>query len=685
MNELDFSQRTEKVSAELLQRVPHNIDNPSIIAEISKKDYLICGQNYSFYVDNTGKTKQINEKLYTAKYIPELDMVIGITIGLSRVTFLNNLPGFPSACEPIRTKINFINQIEYRDHKLVLGGSGVDIYEVTIKKVHFDAMHPIIELKLIASFTDNLYGSQYGKVYVDFNASKILVPKESALIQYSFDGSIVNQIKTFSPMIMRTTAMQEITGKPPKGSELFKKFLATDSHGTIRIWNSSGIANHIRRVPNEIFIYSEFVDNENALLVSEDDTIYVFNTKSEVITEVMKCKNEILSVTLLNNPSRIAIVHHATFDVFTLNVPWKFFMKLLLPITQMIPSGDNFIYLDDCGSVAMIDIKTKEPAKYIPLTSQNKVQKIFVDGNDIFYLFNNNKMQKVDQTSQATTDYSYEVLFFGISPDKRRKAIITTQNELVVLDSQMLSITGKTRIGSGSILDMQVLDHCIIVFQKTQILFISDTMGVKIEQINEIAYVSHSEDKFCLLHKNGQLTICDSNKLTVLCTTRCGKDVSMINLQDDYFIIIKENGVIFVGRLGCKIVELRFSFKVIGAIILGTSEDLLVSSDKFIAIVYKEERYHWMTKQNVEGYKLFQSETSELPKLALQEVHPPRDLSTSVRKGAAFRTRRPIKMSATARDIQKISLKLLFQESRAMNKSEEKLGLSQLPDLKQPH
>ena len=708
MVEVDFSFRTEKIGLELLMRAPQREDKPTAVAALSKNDFYVCAPNGSIYLDNKGRTSHIPYKLYTVKYIRELDLLIGITAGLPQIVFLNNLPGFKMIGEGFRTKISYVNQIEYHNHKLVIIGSGFDIYDVVIKKMILDVTEPIIELNLVYTTAKSIYGSKFSKGYVDFLNQRIFIPISTGFVLYDFEGNILRQSTTFTPLIIGTSAMiltkEEIQKTKQKaGMDMFYKFIATDSLGRIRVWNKTEIIKNTTVLPNEIFLMSEFIDEENAILITEKNNIYIYNTKANTLTELMRCKNQIYAVSIAHNPDRIVLVFNSVIEIYEIIVPWKYWTKQPLPVKQFIGIStqyekdnefDVLQYLDSNSSIKTLRLENHKLITTVCASakSYSVVDHVYKDNNIYYFHFQDNTFEQFDEKTNEHKVFNLQIKYFAITPTKERIVFYTTFNELIFYDyNDRNKMMGKIKLTQENIIGMLARDREVLLFATDEIIFINySSLGIKSRPINEALLVTCDENKFGIVYKDGSFNLVDSYTLNILCSFRCGKNIKSLILQNDYFILIADNNQIYLGREGCNVLEIQLSFPIYSAMILYPSEDLYISSDKFICYFKKEDSYEWMIKKEVKTRPLFEKQEEKFkpkPPDVIRSYKPkPPDYAQqqTSRRGGSFRPRRTQQTGRTQqKECNKVSIRSLLQEVKMMriNQSQEVLPVSQLPEL----
>ena len=708
MTEVDFSFRTEKIGLELLMRAPHREEKPTAVAALSKNDFYVCAPNGSIYLDSKGRTSAIPYRLYTVKYVSELDLLIGITAGLPQIVFLNNLPGFKMIGEGFRTKISYINQIEYHNRKLIVLGSGFDIYDVTIKKMILDVTQPKIELNLVYTTAKSIYGSRFSKAFVDFTNERIFVPMSSGFTLYDFEGNILRQTSNFSPMIISTSAMiptkEEVQKTKQKaGMDMFYKYVATDSLGRIRVWNKTEMVKNSTMLPNELFLMCDFLDEDNVLLITEKNNIYVYNTKANTLTEIMRCKNQIYAVSVVHNPERIVLVFGSIIEVYEILIPWKYWTKQPVGVKQFIGvSKENeneneyevLQYLDINNGIKTLKLPNHKLIKTFCASAKSHtlVDRVYKDNNLYYYHFQDDTFEKYDDKTDEHMIMNIPVKYFAIPPNKDKIILYTSYNELILYDYHNRDrMIGKTKIAQKNILGMQALDKEVLLFAVDQIIFVSyANLGIRSKTIRDALFVSCDDNKFGIVYKDGSFMLVDSCTLNILCTFRCGKNITSLILQKDYFILITNENQIYLGREGCNILEIQLSFPIFTAMILYPSEDLYISSEKFICYIKKEDSYDWMIKKEVKARPLFETQEEKFaPKqpevMRSYKPRPPdyRPQQTPRRNGSYMPRRSQKSARQSQRDCNKVSIRSLLQEVKMMkiNQSQEVLPVSQLPEL----
>lgn len=685
--EVALSSFVEKVGLQEVFRRPYRIDKPAIVAELPNNEFLICNQSFTVYMNQKGFMKNTSLNLYTCKYIPELDLIIGITNGVPQILFINNATECKVLNEPVRTEASYVNQIEYRDRTLIVCGSGFDIFSIDIKRVFFDPSHPNVTVKKIFSTHENIYGSLFEKIYIDFDRKRLLVPIGYGYTLFSFTGEIIKKSDSLSPVKIRTTAYFPFTGEIiaseiASAKNIFKKFVVTDHVGTIRVWDYLEKKILEYQMTNQVIMFSEFVDKKNLIIVTESFEVFMFNLKMQILTKLLDAQGQILGISIFRNPLRLCLLYLNRIEMYFIYNPLDYYCASIEAQKSIISAENDLFCSKSINGVFTFYPKNDEVPQNIISRNNAKVRDIVYDTDSrIFFIFENNQVEIYDKTKSLTEPsgtLGFEALYINISTNKSKIYILSPYNEIILLDYSNLSIIKKLRINKDNYISLNSSSTEILVFTKSSIISVNNaTLTIKKNPINEIVYITSDKQYVAIFYKNNNFHIIDFEKWQIVSTFRCTKHVKSISMQNGFFVLILEDNQIIVGRPAKIAQTFSFQFEIYSAAVIGDDKLLVLSGPGFLGSINLKDHYSFLLEQQdekpLEGKPFFQikepEKVVEMPQEGVSTSPQIRELPRSPRRSGRFKINEPqfAQASTPRRVIHTVSLKSMFEEMRSQS------------------
>ncbi|EAX86402.1 hypothetical protein TVAG_227400 [Trichomonas vaginalis G3] len=704
--EVSLSSQVEKIGLQEVFRRTFRIDKPAVVAELPNNEFIICSLGSAVFVSQRGSMKTIPLSLYTCKYIPEHDLVIGITNGVPQIIFFQGSPDFKPLTEPIRVHSPYINQIEYHERILVVAGSGFDIFSVDLKRLYFDPSHPIVTLKQLVYVKDNIYGSLFDKLYIDFYRKRILVPLGYGYSLYSFSGEIIKKNESLFPSKIRTSAYFPFTGEITasevgSAKNIFKKFIITDYLGNIRAWDYLEKKIFEYALGNKVVMFSEFIDKKNLILITENFEVFIFNLKMQVLTKLLDSQGQILGISIYKNPLRLCLLYLSNVQIYNIYNPLEYYASSLEPQVRIMLTQNDLFCTRSSNGVLTFYPKTKEVPQNIISRSSTKVRDIVYDTDRrIFFIFENNVCEIFDKT-QSLTDparrLNFECSYMSISPSHTHIYILSPYNEVILLDYLNLSIIKKLRIDNDTYIGIKSSLTEILVFTRNSIITINNqTLTIKKNPIDEVVQITNDKELIGILYKNNVFTVFNANSWQIISTFRSTSPVKSISMLNGFFTLILEENQIIIGRYGRFAQQFSFQFEIYSAAVV-EDQKLYICGPSFIAYIDLKIYYPFLLEQKDEKpivgkpfFEIVKPPPIQIPTPQTSEKNletsPIKEPPKTARRSGRFRVHEPAggNSNTPRRSIVTISLRSMLDEMRAKSEPvfhEQDIEPAQLPLL----
>ena len=273
-------------------------NNLHSISELSESEYLGCTNRETYYISRNKPPQVLPYKLITCKLIQEESLIIGITSGIPNMIVLSNRAGFPLVMDDLRLHATFVQQliVSTSTGTVIIAGSGVDLYDFSISRGSH-AMKPDIRVELRVSIPSESFGSRMCRVYFDEKRKRILVPTLTGYRLYGLNGALLQSADRLSPIPFRTAccihwpdkACGDVRQTNEEETVLnpFKRFLASDGDGVIRLWHPSGKLFQTFPTPARSFVFTEFIDTEFVICISNAKSVLLLDIKTGKILPLL--------------------------------------------------------------------------------------------------------------------------------------------------------------------------------------------------------------------------------------------------------------------------------------------------------------------------------------------------------------------------------------------------------------
>ena len=612
------------------------------VCEIGPNDYFLCSTRNIILVRSNGDVSMEQHRLYTAIYVKEFNVFVGVSTGLPHIIVIDNVLAMTVLSNDVRLDSTFITQIEFYRNKLIIFGTKLQIFNFSVKR-NTNSFHPECKISLIAEFP--IIGPQcYARFCIDRQKQRIIVPTSQGFSVITFDGSVVYDNVHLTSAKVRTTAIfcknneNEPFINPKAQRDPFSTFSVLQEDGKIKVFDQTLQLKTIYQAFGIGYIFAEYVNKEFLILVSNDDKLLLLNIKSNRSCELMELKEHPDGIKFFRNPDRIAFLFNQKVQVYQIDVPWILWTKMastVLSIEKYYSVNNSILVgiLTDDSVFSVINPDNKKLEMQTGLHDTSIVQQVVYDrgstteGSTVYYtrpqkvfenfdliderLFLIKNDQSVIQMFSDGTDFKdptkldvhASMMCVGKSQNEATLffAVINKTVEIVSYNYLTLQQKCRMKMPLRNILTMYYhpkTDHFYIVFAEAILLL--DTATLKILNTynmppDDPIYLAHFEQSYLFTAKKQDKIIIyqieNDGALEPSLEIPSMLQVTHCSMANSFFVYSLSDNTVIFGKKGQSLGQFISPFPVTSVGLIGQTNSVLVGCNKDVMILNTSKYY----------------------------------------------------------------------------------------------
>ncbi|EAY01187.1 hypothetical protein TVAG_412160 [Trichomonas vaginalis G3] len=578
--------------------------------KISKWEYLVASQTGLQLFKDGNMVENFPIYLTFVQYIPELDIILGVSTGVPYLVFISNRKKKLQSPVKFRLTISLVKQAEYshKTNTLIVNGAGIEC--VCLKSIYkLQQDFPTITVFSKFKINNPLIGS---KIFVDNIKERIIAMTQTGFMYFDFYGKqIGNEITLNFTTIKTATAI--FREKNTTINDHYKRMLITDLDGQVLFYHSSGKLLNSFIVSNRQFQFTQFVNSEFVVCCSEK-TVSLLDVKTGMILYCDEFEYQPTMTLFFNGPS-IGFLIDGDIHIYEIIMPWKLFqhdssqsifMKRFSGYDKNIPG--RIVKLSKSGIVSLVSPQNGFLLSSCTSNSAQVITSVFYDRG---YLFFNGTMENlsseerlfliqengmVDLFYLQNNDFIYsETLKWAankILPIKMTNrfafAVLNKYRDLVFYDYNDFSVLTRKKIDykkfQNAFFD-SLLNLLVIVYVDIVVIYSTNEKKVIKEIHKKMTKLSAMENsKLIFSNTNKTVSIYDVSKngLIERAVMNMSDEVTSINIEYSIIYILTRMNTIYIGNDQGEMTKIYIPFKVHCLCLLNKKFDLLVCVDRNI-------------------------------------------------------------------------------------------------------
>ena len=612
------------------------------ICEIGPNDYFLCSTRNVIRVKSNGDVITEQHKLYSATYVKEYNVFVGVSSGLPHLIVIDNVLALTILSKDVRLDSTFITQIEFYKNKLILFGTKIQIFNFSVKR-NTNTFHPECKISLIAELP--IIGPQcYARFYIDKQKQRIIVPTSEGFTVLTFDGSIVYDNVHLTSSKIRTTAIfckvkeNETFINPKAQRDPFSTFSVLQEDGKIKVFDGTLQLKTTYQAFGIGYVFGEYVNKEFLILVSNDDKVLLLSIKSNRTCELMELKEHPDGIKFFRNPDRIAFMFNQKVQVYSIDIPWILWTKMastVLSIEKYYSVNNSILVgiLTDDSVFSVINPDNKKLEMQTGLHDTSIVQQVVYDrgstteGSSVYYtrpqkvfenfdliderlFFIKNDQSVIEMFSDGTefkdpTKLAVQASMMCIGKSQNEAtlffAVINKTAEIVSFNYLTLQQKNRMKMPFKNILTMYYhykTDHFYVVF--TEAILQLDTTTLKIINTYNLPsddpiYLAHFEQSYLFTaRKQDKIMIYqieNDGTLEPTLEIPCMLQVTHCSMANTFFVYSLSDNTVIFGKKGQLFGQFACPFPVTSVGIVGQTNSVLIGCNKDVMILNTSKYY----------------------------------------------------------------------------------------------
>ncbi|EAY15675.1 hypothetical protein TVAG_405890 [Trichomonas vaginalis G3] len=578
-----------------------------------------------------GILDQYNYKLNAILFIDDLNIYAGITQGTPYLIFYDNVKGLPQISEEFRIDMTTCESLFYFQGKILVLGTNLNVYDISIHQSLEYKDHPIDITKL---FTFNFPQVKlFQKVYYDEFYNRFVIPTLHGFSVITLDGQVVfedynltlNFAKSSSCFICKPKNFVKSTVQ----REPFKKLAILNPDGSINIYNRIlQIAKSIS-LPGVIFNYLEFISNQFILLLT-DFEIYILDIKTLNFLKVYTLKEKYEAISYNKDLKHLVLMSNTKFYSFAINIPWilwKGFTSSINLIKLQISSqtSPKICFLHENLFLTFANPDTAKVTSSMGISGRDQIINIIYDRgvayeNDQFYstgtsdilsfetmteklfIFRDNytieQYQSIDEAEfihLSNLPVPTKAMCIGIYKDIPCIYCVSKKGDLLSYKYENLEQMSRSKLKYTDVISIHyhystnrlwlAFQNCLTVFDPTLMSVIRDIPEKDI-------YLAEFEGSYLFLANNEKVQIFNLQTDFDLCLEFPISDkIKGVSLLKESFVCYTSENMVIFGKPSQLIGRLQSPFEINSIYLLNSKFDILISIGKYVMIFHALEFY----------------------------------------------------------------------------------------------
>lgn len=296
------------------------------------QDNFIAITNKSVVLFQPGQIREVlNLSLSSAVYIPDQEIIIGMSAGRSQFYVLNPKELQAILAESIATCQIGVFKMYYAPKSHVIISIGEDIrfwdFSVEVSTNKLVSATAKCNFTLRAKLNYNFKGNFLSPPSFSPTEELLVVQKDSGFISYNVDGE---QARYFAKVVSPARICTDLYTKD-------MVFMTADCINGLNLWNRYSEPIGKVLIGDSSICYASFLDDEYILLITERLEIYVVDIILSVLYFCMTIEEKPSSILVHKNSLNFSIflAIHNGIDSFTIDLPFRSWLKGVSETTML--------------------------------------------------------------------------------------------------------------------------------------------------------------------------------------------------------------------------------------------------------------------------------------------------------------------------------------------------------------
>jgi len=304
---------------------------PTCIYHINDFQFLSFTHHKVFRFDRHKIIEVYPFKLSTSVYIPELEIVVGITANTSNFIAFSVFGKETSKLllSDVDSKHVGVFHMLYsqKSHSIVTIGSGIKVWALKSDRwnANHSAMPPVINIELKSSFADDFQTSIINPPCFDPVSELIYLPTLQGIQPFTLSGNALKSVAFIASSLSTDRSSSIEAQKQILRSVVYCmwfeesclstiedensrkiSFVTWDPVDGLALWSKTGHLKKRITITNSSLIMVSFIDSETLIYLDTNETLYILNLKTE---KAFPCWN------LPHKPSRVFLFKHRKLSI----------------------------------------------------------------------------------------------------------------------------------------------------------------------------------------------------------------------------------------------------------------------------------------------------------------------------------------------------------------------------------